>query len=61
MNTVYGYTCVLKGQMKTFPVNMKFIKPGASVRATVCRYTSAQSNYSLCMMKCTLYSLKFML
>ena len=28
---------VLQGQMKTFPVNMKFIKPGASVRATVCR------------------------
>ena len=24
--------------MKTFPVNMKFVKPGASVRATVCRY-----------------------
>ena len=39
MANVCVYVCifVLQGEMKTFPVNMKFIKPGASVRATVCR------------------------
>ena len=34
---VYVCIFVLQGQMKTFLINMKFIKPGASVRATVCR------------------------
>ena len=43
--------------MKTFPVNMKFIKPGALVRATVCRYIYISQFVRYCMWESTLFTL----